>query len=84
MLVLDALFDHFQQKSSHVEIIGSLVRRSPVSASDVRAGVNRVVLTADGLLAIRPDKQTCQAATGMSQVGGQPSEITARFRETLH
>src|SRR5947199_1092487 len=32
---LDALFDHIQQISSHVEIIGSLVQRSPVSASDV-------------------------------------------------
>jgi hypothetical protein len=30
MLVLDALFDHIQQIPSHVEIIGSLVRRSPV------------------------------------------------------
>jgi hypothetical protein len=26
MLVLDALFDHFQQISSNVEIIGSLVQ----------------------------------------------------------
>jgi hypothetical protein len=31
MLVLDALFDHFQQISSNVEIIGS----SPISAIDV-------------------------------------------------
>lgn len=38
MLVLDALFDHIQQISSHVEIIGSLVQRSPLSASDVRVG----------------------------------------------
>jgi hypothetical protein len=38
MLVLDALFDHIQQISSHVEIIGSLVQRSPMSASDVRVG----------------------------------------------
>jgi hypothetical protein len=30
MFVLDALFDHIQQISSHVEIIGSLVQRSPV------------------------------------------------------
>jgi hypothetical protein len=30
MLVLDALFDHIRQISSNVEIIGSLVRRSPV------------------------------------------------------
>ena len=29
MLVLDALFDHIRQISSHVEIIGSLVQRSP-------------------------------------------------------
>jgi hypothetical protein len=28
MLVLDALFDHIQQISSHVEIIRSLVQRS--------------------------------------------------------
>jgi hypothetical protein len=38
MLVLDALFDHIQQISSHIEIIRSLVQRSPISASDVRAG----------------------------------------------
>ena len=39
MLVLDALFDHIQQISSHVEIIGSsLIQRSPMSASDVRVG----------------------------------------------
>jgi len=38
MLVPDALFDHFRQISSHVEIIGSLVQRSPVSESDVRVG----------------------------------------------
>jgi hypothetical protein len=38
MLVLDALFDHIQQISSHVEIIGRLVQRSPVSASDVGVG----------------------------------------------
>jgi hypothetical protein len=30
MLVLDALFDHIQQISSHVEIIGSLVQPVPV------------------------------------------------------
>ena len=36
MLVLDALFDHFRQISSNVEIIGSLVQRSPISAIDVR------------------------------------------------
>jgi hypothetical protein len=36
MLVLDALFDHFQQISSNVEIIGSLVQCSPISAIDVR------------------------------------------------
>jgi len=28
MLVLDARFDHFQQISSNVEIIGSLVQRA--------------------------------------------------------
>jgi hypothetical protein len=39
MLVLDALFDHFQQISSNVEIIGSLVQCSPISAIDVRVGV---------------------------------------------
>jgi hypothetical protein len=38
MLVLDALFDHFQQTSSNVEIIGSLVQCSPISAIDVRVG----------------------------------------------
>src|SRR5215471_2371062 len=38
MLVLDALFDHFQQISSNVEIIGSLVQCSPISAIDVRVG----------------------------------------------
>jgi hypothetical protein len=31
MLVLDALFDHIQQISSNVEIIGSLVESSPIS-----------------------------------------------------
>ena len=36
MLVLDALFDHIRQISSHVEIIGSLAQRSPVSESDGR------------------------------------------------
>jgi len=41
MLVLDALFDHFQQISSNVEIIGSLVQCSPISAIDVRVGVSR-------------------------------------------
>jgi hypothetical protein len=30
MFVPDALFGHFQQISSHVEIIGSLVQRSPI------------------------------------------------------
>jgi hypothetical protein len=30
MLVLDALFDHFQQISSNVEIMGSLVQCSPI------------------------------------------------------
>jgi hypothetical protein len=34
MLVLDALFDHIQQISSHVEIIGSFGPALPVSASD--------------------------------------------------
>jgi hypothetical protein len=38
MLVLDALFDHIQQISSNVEIIGSLVLCSPISAIDVRVG----------------------------------------------
>jgi hypothetical protein len=38
MLVLDALFDHIQQISSHVDILGSLVQCSPASASDVRVG----------------------------------------------
>ena len=38
MLVLDALFDHFQQISSNVEITGSLVQCSPISAVDVRVG----------------------------------------------
>jgi hypothetical protein len=38
MLVLDALFDHIQRISSHVEIIGSLVQCSPISAIDVRVG----------------------------------------------
>jgi hypothetical protein len=38
MLVLDALFDHIQQISSNVEIIGSLVQCSPISAIDVRVG----------------------------------------------
>jgi len=40
MLVLDALFDHFQQISSNVEIIGSLVQCSPISAIDVRVGAH--------------------------------------------
>jgi hypothetical protein len=31
MLVLDALFDHFHQISSSVEIIGSLLRQLPPS-----------------------------------------------------
>jgi hypothetical protein len=34
MLVLDALFDPFRQISSNVEIIGTLVRCSPISASE--------------------------------------------------
>jgi hypothetical protein len=38
MLVLDALFDHMAQISSNIEIIGSLVRGSPISAIDVRVG----------------------------------------------
>ena len=38
MLVLDALFDHFQQISSNVEIIRSLVQCFPISAIDVRIG----------------------------------------------
>jgi hypothetical protein len=35
MLVLDALFDHMAQISSNIEIIGSLVQYSPISAIDV-------------------------------------------------
>src|SRR5262249_2266742 len=38
MLVLDALFDHFHQISSNVEIIGRLVQCSPISAVDVGIG----------------------------------------------
>jgi hypothetical protein len=38
MLALDARFDHFQQISSNVEIMGSLVQCSPISAIDVRVG----------------------------------------------
>jgi len=37
MLVLDALFDHFQQISSNVEIIGNLIQCSAISAIDVRS-----------------------------------------------
>src|SRR5262249_56969878 len=36
MLVLDARFDHIQQILSNVEIIGSLVQCSLISAIDVR------------------------------------------------
>jgi hypothetical protein len=38
MFVLDALFDQIHQILSNVEIIGILVRRSPISAIDVRVG----------------------------------------------
>jgi hypothetical protein len=38
MLVLDALFDHIQQISSNVKIIGAWPVR-PISAIDVRVGV---------------------------------------------
>jgi hypothetical protein len=41
MLVLDALFDHIQQISSNVEIIGSLVRCSPISAMMSELGHDR-------------------------------------------
>ena len=38
MFVPDALFDHIHQISSNIEIIGSLVQCSPISAIDVRCG----------------------------------------------
>src|SRR5205814_10009509 len=43
MLVRDVLFGHFHRISSNVEIIGSLVQCSAMSAIDVPLRVNRVV-----------------------------------------
>jgi hypothetical protein len=65
MLVLDALFDHFQQISSIVEIIGSLVQRSPISAIDVGVGSTASV-------------SQCPRRVGLSPNSGAKADVLAR------
>jgi hypothetical protein len=67
MLVLEALFDHIQQISSRVEIIGSLVQRSPVSASDVRDGSTSEELGLSKCLPGYTRQRTSLDAVGRSQ-----------------
>jgi hypothetical protein len=67
MLVLDALFDPFRQISSNVEIIGTLVRCSPISASERPSWVIRVILVVGRLLPVFAYKKTSQAPVVTSQ-----------------
>jgi hypothetical protein len=52
--LLDALFDRIHQISSNVEIIGSLVQCSPISAIDVGVGSKGLVAQLSGKSPLTP------------------------------
>jgi hypothetical protein len=64
MLVLDALFDHIQQISSHVEIIGGLVQCSPIS----RAALERALSGAEGAYVLLPPALCFEPASHRQQL----------------
>jgi hypothetical protein len=79
MLVVDALFDHFRQISSNVEIIGSLVRCSPISASGRPSWVKSDDFAMPALLPLYP--RAC--AMGYQAPSAGASQVSRWLRRRL-